>query len=43
MITIPTNLVPNSQYYLGVRVDYDGTFSEATEDNNAAYHILWVK
>ncbi|MEZ9200210.1 PKD domain-containing protein [Shewanella sp. 10N.286.54.B9] len=39
-ITIPSNLTPNTDYYLGVLIDSNDTVSEWTEQNNTSYmHI----
>ena len=36
-LTIPSNLVVDQVYWLGVIVDYTGSITEFAEDNNAAY------
>lgn len=39
-VTIPANLLPNTDYYLGVIIDNGGAVNEWTEANNSSYiHI----
>jgi len=41
-VTIPTSLSSGSTYYLGALIDYTAEIPEATEWNNAAYHVIRI-
>ena len=43
LLTIPSWVTPNATYWVGAYIDYDGTLSETTSSNNAAYTAIKIE